>query len=164
MQFTKPSATARKMREKKTALDTLQHEIREKGKVRRRDRYCRFPLCGCRALKLRLVARAEVSHQRHKGMGGNPSGDRSLAEGMLLLCVHRHQDGSISRHKGTLRAVPLTAKGMNGPVKWEADASRLWPLAGEKWVELARESAVQQLEPLTPKQQVILERLATMAL
>lgn len=80
------------------------------------------------------------------------------------MCEHRHQHGAVALHKGTLRVRPLTAKGCNGPVAWEADASMLWPLTDQKWVELARETAVQQLEPLTPKQHVILERLATMAL
>lgn len=118
----KPSRTERVKAKKATRAAQVKHEKDEKAKVRRLDKTCRFPLCGCRALGLRL----EVSHQEHKGMGGNPSGDRSTADQMILLCVHRHQDGLISRHKGTLRVVALDEqKGMRGPVGFDVDVSAL---------------------------------------
>lgn len=161
----KPSRTARKKAEKKTKADRKKHELDNKAAVRRRDLYrCRFPLCGCHELRLPLKARREVSHSKHKGMGGNPAGDRSAIELMVVLCLHRHQDGAVSIHKGTLRPRFLTPAKFNGPIAWEADSSRLWPSAAERWIELARETAVQQWEPFTPKQQVILERLAEMQL
>jgi hypothetical protein len=148
-------ATMRKRRERKTG------ENKNKGEVRRRDGHrCRFPLCGCRTWQLRL----EVSHNRHKGMGGDPKGDRSKPEGMILVCFQRHQDGVVSFHKGTLEARPLTADGMNGPVAWWVDCSAI---AGRNeiiggWHELARETSVQKLEPLVSWQRAILERLSLM--
>jgi hypothetical protein len=92
----------------------------------------------------------------------------------MLLCRHRHQDGAISRHKGTLKTKPLTGKGYDGPAAFYVDLAVFQrcdlpfrpgeeiPLAG--WCEVARESGVGVLEPLTPAQRTILERLAEMDL
>ena len=49
-----------------------QRETAEMRAVRRRDRKCRFPLCGCATFGLPL----DCSHQQHRGIGGNPRGDR----------------------------------------------------------------------------------------
>jgi hypothetical protein len=86
-------------------------EDAEKQKVRRRDGYCRFPLCGCGKMRLRT----EVSHSEHKGMGGNPAGDRSKADLMVLVCHRRHKDGRVAIDKGTLRWRALTARGRQRP-------------------------------------------------
>lgn len=159
----KPSATARKLAKNKDRRELVKHERDEKAKVRKRDLYrCRFPLCGCRDAKLRL----EVSHQQHKGAGGDPTGDRSLAAGMILLCVHRHQDGAVSIHKGTLRVKPRTPHGTNGPCSFFIDAS-VDDSTGDRtprWVEVARESKVQKIEPLTIKQHTLLLGLARLEL
>lgn len=144
----KPSRTARKLAEHKRRLERETHEETEKRAVRRRDKRCRFPLCGCHRLGLRL----EVSHDVHKGAGGNPTGDRSDRRSMILLCVHRHQDGLVSRHKGTLRILPLVrGLGFEGPVRF------MW-----NTIELARESAPGVLEPLTEEQRARLLILAGM--
>lgn len=154
----KPSRTARKLAKAADLKKLRTNEANEKKHVRRRDKKCRFPLCGCRKLGLRL----EVSHDRHKGMGGNPAGDRNTRRELVLLCVHRHQDGAISRHKGTLKARYLTAKGYEGPVAWLVDLAEVGLPA--EWTEVARERAVGQLEPLTPRQAEILETLAGMTI
>lgn len=166
----KPSATKRKIKKQKVRLGLKKKEDSNKGIVRRRDRSCRFPLCGCRRLGLKLDARKEVSHQKHKGMGGDPTGERSLPALMIWLCKHRHQDGAVSIHKGTLKARPLTKDGMNGPIAWDVDSETLFPGMYHgvnkelRWFEVAREVKVQQLEPLSAKQQIILERLGEMEL
>lgn len=162
----KPSRTARVKKAKKARAKLDTREETEKRQVRRRDRGCRFPLCGCRRLKLRL----EVSHVKHKGMGGNPAGDRSIAREMVQLCTHRHQFGAVSRHAGTLRAKYLTTRGFDGPVAWEADYGTLLRTVprlmivgrASDWVELARERAVSVLEPLDSWQTHILETLGAM--
>ncbi len=157
MMLVKPSRTARKKAERETKLAREKHESTNKQLVRVRDlRRCRFPLCGCKKLGLRL----EVSHDRHKGMGGNPEGDRSLMPRMILFCVHRHQDGAISRHKGTLRTVPLTSRGNNGPVAFEVILEAL--TGAPEWVEVARERSVCELEPLLEWQRTVLLKLAEM--
>lgn len=162
----KPSRTARKKAEQQTRKDRKSTEDKNKRIAKMRDGYrCRFPLCGCVKLKLRL----EVSHDVHKGMSGNPSGDRSLPAGLITLCLHRHQDGIISRHKGTLRTRYLTDKGNNGPVAWDIDVDAFTravaPLPAMKidqWMEVARERKVQVLEPLLSWQRDVLEILAQM--
>lgn len=168
----RPSRAARKADERKTKLDRKAHEEREKKKVRLRDRRCRFPRCGCHKLKLRL----EVSHSGgHKGMGGNPSGDRSLAESMVLLCVTRHQDSLTSVHRGTIRTVYLTDRSYAGPVAWLVDSGtlaryrHLLParcqglcIDAEGFVEVAREIGQNLLAPLEDWQEQLLCLLATM--
>lgn len=156
----KKSPTDRKLERRRDRLDEINYEDKQKAHVRRRDKVCRFPLCGCRKLRMRL----EVSHVTHKGMGGNPLGDRSLPSIMVLLCVHRHQDGAVSRHKGTLKAQYLTASKFNGPVAWliDTNAAGVTHRRGQHWKEVARESAPGVLEPLTPWQLGVLTMLATM--
>lgn len=97
-------------------------EDREKAEVRRRDKGCRFPLCGCRKLRLAL----EVSHNEHKGSGGNPDGSRSTAPLMMQLCRERHSTNVFSVHNRVVEWVPLYKKlGANGPVKWLVDLALL---------------------------------------
>lgn len=162
----KPCATARKKKKFEDDRKAKSNELANKREARRRDGHrCRFPLCGCRRLNLALEARLEVSHQTHKGASGDPTGVRSTPDLLLTLCKHRHQDGGVSRHKGTMRARYLTSDKANGPVAWDVAARLVWPnVRGDHWIEVAREVKVQQLEPLSPKQQVILERLAEMDL
>lgn len=166
--FPKPSRTARKVAEAKVKRDRKTTERDNKQEAKRRDGHrCRFPLCGCKALRLPV----ESSHDRHKGMGGD-SGARSLPSGLITLCRHRHMDGIFSRHAGTLRARYLTEDGDNGPVAWDLDGYELlrhgfaadlsMKRDDESWIEVARERAVQRLEPLKPWQQAVLERLAEM--
>lgn len=150
----KPSRTARIKRERagKARLDAAENA--NKRAVRRRDGYCRFPLCGCRRLRLRL----EVAHQQHKGAGGDSTGERSVPELLVLLCTHRHQHGAVSWHTGRLRWRALDRKaGTGGPLEW---CIKL----GERWQVVARESAPHVLEPLTDWQRETLERLALMEL
>lgn len=155
----KPSRTARKKAQRETRLKIKKHETDEKAAVRRRDKVCRFPLCGCRKLGLKN----EVAHLRHKGMGGNATGDRSMAEGMIYLCEHRHQHGAISLHKGTLRVVPLTDAGTRGPVAFDVDLGETDNQA--EWFRVAqegpRENAV-KVSLLEPRQWEVLTWLAQM--
>lgn len=176
--LTKPSRTQRRKELLKDRKELWGKERDNKREVRRRDQYrCRFPLCGCKALGLKLDARLEVSHDRHKGMGGDPGGERSIPKVMILLCLHRHQDGIFSRHKGTLRARPLNYQaGNDGPVIWEIDLAVWEAHAGARpglrrlanaatgWLEVARERRIGELEPLAGYQAEILNRLAEMDL
>lgn len=156
----KPSRTDRKKLTLSRRRERKQNEDGAKAEVRKRDKFrCRFPLCGCGKLKLPL----EVSHDFHKGIGGNPKGDRSTPEIMVLLCNHRHQYGKVSRHAGTLRALAQTGDGYNGPVTWQVEGSALgMPEWDGQWIELARESSPGVLEPLTDWQREALTQLAMM--
>lgn len=161
MALEKPSPTARKIAQRRKRLDAVNTENAQKREAKRRDLHrCRFPLCGCRALGLRI----EASHNKHKAMGGNPAGDRSLAAGLVTLCLHRHQHGRISVHKGTLRPRFLTDDEFNGPIAWEIDLSELGAKAmGPLWQEIARERAIQSWT-YTDSQRETLQLLADMEL
>jgi len=152
----KPSRTKRKIAQRVAKLKLQTKEKDEKAKVRMRDKWhCRFPLCGCRGPAVRTWMRLEVAHLVHKGMGGNPKGDRSTADQMIYLCEHRHQHGGVSLHKGTLRIVPLTREGTNGPV-------RFLVTAGTRWTEVAREKSVGVLDTDRGVQLATLLKLAEM--
>jgi hypothetical protein len=155
-------------------------ERKQKDVVRERDGYCRFPLCGCRKLKLSL----ESAHLKHKGMGGNPKENLSEPEKLITLCVARHRRLPISMHSGTLRVKPLTDAGTAGPCAFSIDIIKLWgrridpsgkargldkmladhPAAGPRWVEVGRETARHSFEPFTVEQATLLKRLAAMTL
>lgn len=157
----KGSKTTKVARVKK-ARAAKAEEDKEKAQVRKRDKRCRFPLCGCKEFGIRC----EVSHAKHKGMGGNPRGDRSKPELMMYLCEARHKGNVISIDKGTLKWEALTRDGADGPVRWLVDMSALFNASAlkPKWFEVANETAVQQLARLTPKQANILATLRGMEL
>jgi hypothetical protein len=173
MNFFKQGRTAWRKQQLKDRATRASKERDAKQDARKRDKRCRFPLCGCQKLGLTLKSSGEVSHRKHKGMGGNPSGDRSTKKGLMLLCKHRHQDGRFSLHKGTVWADPLDeAKGYDGPVVWwldlklPVDKSEVYKLivweGEDDTFELARESAPGALRPLTPLQREVLKELAKM--
>jgi len=113
-----PSMKVQRALRKRTRDDS---EDAAKARVRRRDKGCRFPYCGCRQLGLAL----EVSHNEHKGMGGNPSGVRSNTALLMQLCRERHKANPFSVHNGTIAWEPLTSFGANGPVRWLVDVRLL---------------------------------------
>jgi hypothetical protein len=157
--FKQPLAAKIRRGLKREARD--QRERNHKTEVRRRDRYCRFPLCGCRRFKLPTHA----SHGKHKGMGGNPKEDRSRPEDMLLVCSARHQDNRVAIHRGTLKIQPLDGRDYGGPCKWIVDLramgdSPLYMIP--KWFEVAREKARHEFEAFTPQQRAVLEELREM--
>jgi hypothetical protein len=172
-QWKEKRGTTTKARAKRTRR-LARSERSEKADVRIRDRHCRFPHCGCRQL-FGMKAIPTVSHLVHKGAGGDPKGLRSKANAMIFLCKWRHQDARISRDRNTLRYVPLTDAGTDGPVAWEMKTQALLDLNGEvwgvdvgmtrdmpEWTEIARESAVNELLPLEGWQATIIGVLAEM--
>lgn len=128
----------------------VMREIAAKQLVRREDRYCRFPLCGCDRARLPW----EVAHLHHKGMGGNPRGDRSDPGLMIYLCSARHRDAPISLHAGTLWILSLTDAGTRGPCAF-------YIRQGDQSFEVGRETALHEFEPFTPEQRRVLTELAT---
>jgi len=140
-------------------------ERNAKSLVHDRDKLCRFPLCGCHSGGYSMKDILTVSHDVHKGMGGDPSGERSQPELMLLLCKWRHQDGPVSRHRGTMRTVYLTEQKNDGPLAFEVDLWALYPGMHERpgtWVEVARELDVRRMGPLSAEQQLLLDELQEM--
>lgn len=160
--FPKPSRAARLLKKHQTRTKRVTSEKKNKAEVRKRDKVCRFPRCGCRKMKLPL----ESSHHIHKAMGGDSTGERSSPDLMVLLCSHRHRDGNISRHHGTLRPVFLTADAFKGPIAWEVDWANLHTgtVNEPDWREVARERSVGVWDPFTEWQIEVLDELAGMAL
>lgn len=155
--FPKPSRTARRIATVTVRKQRITTEQAVKVEVRKRDKYrCRFPGCGCGKLGLRL----DSSHVDHKRMGGDPRGTKAKAANMVTLCFTRHLDSVVSIHRKTLRVRSLTREGMNGPVAWDVDLSAL--NRRKRWLEVARETAVQAWEPFTTEQYDLLQRLARM--
>jgi hypothetical protein len=145
------------------------HERLEKAKVRLRDKVCRFPVCGCQNPRTSAMkALPTCSHDVHKGLGGDPTGKRSVAAVILLLCKWRHQDAPVSRHAGTMKTEYLTPSQNDGPLAFLVDLSALRPSSDPRqlpkgmWFEVARESAPGELEALTVEQHGILGQLAEM--
>lgn len=135
-------------RRRKTRLEL---ELTSKRQVRDEDRFCRFPLCGCDRERLPW----EVAHLRHKGMGGNPTGDRSAPELLIYLCSARHRTSAISLHAGTLHVEPLSAVlGTRGPCAFSVRLD-------DAWIEVGRErDDLHDFEEFTPEQRRILLDLA----
>lgn len=158
----KTSRVSKRVARAKQRID----EDRNKQAVRRRDKRCRFPMCGCRKLKIQ----PHVAHLEHKGMGGNPEGDRSQPEKMILVCACRHRENAVSLDRGTLACVPLTADGTAGPVKWLIQTSEVptrFTRHGERyltpdWLELFREDAIGRGVPSPGRTPEILRWLASM--
>lgn len=144
----------RKVVERQDKLKLVAAERKAKEKVRDRDKRCRFPLCGCKKFR----RHTEVSHSEHKGMGGNPAGDRSTSALMVLLCPFRHKENRYSIDRGLLKWEPLTDKGADGPIQWLMAQND----PREPWLIIARETAVQQIEKSTRTQRAHLTRLAEM--
>ncbi len=176
--------TAKRRAAKRRKIDA--GELGAMQDARGRDEYCRFPLCGCRATG--MIPRSfggfdsEVSHAKHRGMGGNPEGDRTVPALLLLVCNWRHKLSKFSIDQKTIRWVPLTADGANGPIRWLIDvevflAHRLpipvhiaavvktfSPIESDPFpfVEVARETAPHEYEPFTDAQKTVLDYLSKM--
>jgi len=171
-QFKQAPGSAKVKRGKKREA-RADREDAKKIEVRLRDRYCRFPLCGCKRFQLTLT---EVSHSKHKGMGGNPAEDRSDPESMVLLCDARHKANKFSVDRKTLRWRALTRSGSDGPIAWSIDTRELRNikrtpalihlaienLPAGRWFELAVETGIHTYEPTSAEQSAILAWLRGM--
>lgn len=174
--FFKGKRVTQKQARAKKARVLSTNERAAKQEVRDRDRNCRFPLCRCRDLWKYATGKAlvnfmpTVSHDFHKGMGGDPTGAVSIPSLMVLLCMWRHQNAPVSRHAGTLKSRYLTPDSYDGPVAWLVDLKALYPgmYSAPVWVEVGREhyveggSGVLRLEPLTLDQETWLKELGEM--
>lgn len=162
----KPAKGTAKRAHRRRSRLTSADERFHKTAVRARDRYCRMPGCGC--WKTRLFP--HVAHEQHKGMGGNPTGERSLASRMVLLCGPRHRENRVSIDNGTLRWRYLNdEKRAHGNLAWDVDVRALTRSLGQltgdpEWVEIAREVDLHVYATATPTQKQILDQLATMTL
>lgn len=171
--MTSNGPTARRRRKKHRTVNAA--ENKHKQRVRDRDSLCRFPKCGCWRFNYFLA----VSHQKHKGSGGDPTGERSQPEIMILVCSPRHREHRCAIDKGAIRWRALTALGAEGPVAWDIAFDfvvKTWGAAdwlgtvakrddaGKLWIELAVEFSIRHYEPFTEWQHRTLTQLAEMDL
>lgn len=65
----------------------------------------------------------EGSHVfRHRGIGGNPAGDRTTVESILSVCAWIHRRGPETIDGGDLKVEAETAQGTRGPCSfWRSD-------------------------------------------
>ena len=103
--------------------------------VRERDVRCRFPLCA-------RQEPLETSHQRHRGMGGNPALDRSTTALMVLVCHSHHQGPRYSLDAKTVRWVPMTSAGADGTIRWEVFGPLGWTVLAEEGVEMDEDQRI----------------------
>lgn len=78
--------TARKAKAKRRRrVVTREQTIMRQARVRDRSR--------CQAVMSSGVCwgLVDVCHRRHRGMGGNPKGDRTVLADLICLCRHHHQ-------------------------------------------------------------------------
>ena len=71
---------------------------------------CQFPGCAYRAMSMPI----DVCHLRHRGMGGNPAGDRTTRQTLITLCRVHH--GQYDAADFDIR--PLQTCGTDGPCEF----------------------------------------------
>lgn len=129
-------ARAAKSRRLKLVERDRMQDVRE-----REDYTCRFPhRCGITP---------EVSHQRHRGMGGDPSGECSDPRIMIAVCHVVHRTGRIALDRKNLRWVALTPAGADGPIEWQVKLGAVPGFVGgaDDWIRVAVEGERGQLLP-----------------
>jgi hypothetical protein len=144
----KPPRGQYKAEQKAKKAEARSFEDEQKDMVRKRDgKRCRWPFCRHRRVAL------HVAHLVAKGMGGDPTGERSMADKMIQLCEPHHlwdpqeghPDGCLEHHQ--LAIEPLTDRGTDGPCVFKR--VRIVTTATgmeELWFEVARERSVGVLD------------------
>lgn len=95
----------RAKRKRKAKSKATEREIM--NQARARDGGCRYP--GCRYLSVPI----EVEHERHRGMGGNPNGDRTTQQTVISLCRNHHR-----QYDDKLFDISTGAHGFDGPARF----------------------------------------------
>ncbi len=106
--FPKPAKGTALLERRQRRADLVAHEQREMQAALQRDgRKCRVPRCEYAPRKLPI----DPCHLKHRGMGGDPSGERTERKTVISLCrVHHGQYDN-----GGLAIEPLTADVFDGP-------------------------------------------------
>lgn len=98
------------LKSKETRAERVAAEQKAMKLAKKLDGGCRYPLCAHRAQKPRI----EAAHVTHRGMGGNPTGDRTTSDQIITLCFIDHA----AYDRGEIDLEPLTDKGTRGPCAW----------------------------------------------
>jgi hypothetical protein len=107
--FPKPAKGTHWLEGRKRRADRKAAEDAVMREAKQRDGYtCRWPKCEYMPKKPRI----ECAHLEHRGMGGNPSGDRTQRHKLITLCVVHH--GMLDGPNYEIE--PVTSAGTDGPV------------------------------------------------
>lgn len=107
----KPARGTALLASRQRRAERTAHEQREmQAALRRDERKCRVPRCEYATKKLRI----EPAHMVHRGMGGDPSGERTTRATVISLCLVHH--GQYDH--GEIDIVPLTEQEFDGPCDW----------------------------------------------
>lgn len=94
---------------RKRRADRKAEEDKAMRDAKARDRHvCRFPACEYMPKKPRI----DAAHSIHRGMGGNPDGDRTKRELLIAFCFIHHRQWDL----GEFDVEPLTDRIFDGPV------------------------------------------------
>lgn len=63
---------------------------------------------------------------QHRGMGGNPEGDRTTVESILTVCAWIHRQGPESIDGKQLKVEALSPLGTRGPLAFYRETERGW--------------------------------------
>ncbi len=104
-----PKGTATKARRARSRKAHAAESAIMQESVRLQGGVCRWPGCDCRRRGLRI----DPAHQRdrHRGIGGNPAGDRTTLDTIMAFCRERHRQYDASQIDYEAR----TDKGTLGP-------------------------------------------------
>lgn len=107
--LTKPARGTKLLEHRKRSAESKAFEKSVMREAKVRDGWqCRFPNCEFRAKELPI----DVCHERHRGIGGNPTGDRTDRRYLISYCRIHH--GMYDRHEiDHEHLAPL--KGADGP-------------------------------------------------
>lgn len=97
--------------------------------VKRDHGKCRWPRCRFKVLKV------SAAHLEHRGMGGNPSLDRTERHKLIAMCV-RHHDQFDGRTLPFIDVQPTTDQGTDGLCAFYVQ------LASGEWQHVATEKAI----------------------
>lgn len=98
-------------RERRAARVAAEQKILQAA-LKRDERRCRVPRCEFAGKTLPI----DPCHLIHRGMGGNPKGDRTTRDSVIALCRVHH--GRLDA--GLLEIDPLTPKGTDGVCDYRA--------------------------------------------
>lgn len=105
--FPKPMRGDAMLARRARRAELTKHEAAEMDAAKKRDRGCRWP--GCPFVRMNLTLHA--AHLVHRGMGGNPAGDRTTRAGLITFCSRHH--GMFDRVD--IDVLPRTERGTDGP-------------------------------------------------
>lgn len=118
-----------KKRTRKLAEEAVMAEAK-----RRDGNKCRWPRCSYKLL-------VGAAHMDHRGMGGNPSGDKTERHKLIALCL-RHHDQFDGRTVPDVDIVPVSAEqGTDGPCSYfqRSESGRMEHIATERLIGVSSE-------------------------